>query len=350
MAGALTKREFMYRNPYRTATVRGREEFKSTGRLRSRFRKNVACLEGCYRTATLKGDEDARDARTTRYRVHARVNAVIDSASLCSQECEHGTHECVRYGASSTGGLPKVMKTRRAGHLKSIIWATVLLVYPLTLLIAADPSWMSKPIQQWDEEDAKQILTNSPWVRHAKPAILPQLTEDQRREGGQMGGGKGVGLQGVGGDGVFAPAQNPEAARAKAASGYADALTVRWESALPVRVAEVKANEIGAPDWEGEFYAVAVYDVPGLKGGSNELNILKRSALLKREGKKDIKPERVNVLQRANGLAIVVYLFPRTDEITRDDKRVRFSAQIARLYLERDFDTGEMEFQGKMQL
>jgi hypothetical protein len=22
---------------------------------------------------------------------------------------------------------------------------------------------MSKPIQQWDEEDAKQVLTNSPW-------------------------------------------------------------------------------------------------------------------------------------------------------------------------------------------
>jgi hypothetical protein len=69
----------------------------------------------------------------------------------------------------------------------------------------------------------------------------------------------------------------------------------------------MKAKEIGAPGWDGEFYAVAVYDVPGLKGSG-------------------------------------------TDEITRDDKRIRFTAQIARPYLERNFDTGEMEFQGRMQL
>jgi hypothetical protein len=220
----------------------------------------------------------------------------------------------------------------------------------VALLLAADPAWMTKPIQQWNEDDAKQVLTNSPWVRYARPALLPELTEDQRREGGQMGGGKGVGLQGVGGGGVFAPAQKPEPVRPKAGSGYADALTVRWESAFPVRVAEVKAKEIGAPDWDGEFYAIAVYDVPGLKGSNTELNIMKRAAFLKREGKKDIKPERVDVLQRPNGLAIVVYLFPRSDEITKDDKRIRFTAQIARLYLERDFDTSEMAFEGKLQL
>jgi hypothetical protein len=224
-----------------------------------------------------------------------------------------------------------------------------LLTVPLALLVAADPAWITKQIQQWDEEDAKQVLTNSPWVKYAKPALLPELTEDQRREGGQMGGGKGTGLQGVGGGGVFAPAQNPEPRKVKG-SGYADALMVRWESAFPVRVAEVKAKEIGAPDWDGEFYAIAVYDVPGLKGSNNELNILKRAAILKREGKKDIKPERVEVLERPNGLAMVVYLFPRSDEITKDDKRIRFTAQIARLYLERDFDTSEMQFQGKLQL
>jgi hypothetical protein len=220
----------------------------------------------------------------------------------------------------------------------------------VVLLIAADPAWMSKPISQWNEEDAKQVLANSPWVKYAKPALIPELTEAQRREGGQMGGGKGVGLQGIGGGGVFAPAQNPQTGKAKPAPGYADALMVRWESAFPIRVAELKAKEIGAPDWDGEYYAIAVYDVPGLKGGNTELNILKKSAMLKREGKKDIKPDRVDVLQRANGLSVAVFLFPRSDEITRDDKRIRFTAQIARLYLERDFDTGEMEFQGKLHL
>jgi hypothetical protein len=209
--------------------------------------------------------------------------------------------------------------------------AAFFLAFPLVLLSAADPSWMSKPISQWDEEDAKQVLTNSPWVKHARPALLPALTEDQRREGGQMGG-------------------KHQPGKGKEGSGYGDVLTVRWESAFPVRVAELKAKEIGAPDWEGDFYAIAVYDVPGLKAASNEISILKRAAFLKREGKRDLKPERVDVLESANGLAIVVYLFPRSEAITGDDRRVRFSAQIARLSLERDFDPAEMEFQGKLQL
>jgi len=210
---------------------------------------------------------------------------------------------------------------------------------------------MSKPISQWDDEDAKQVLTSSPWVKRSIPALLPELSENQRREGGQMGGGKGVGLDGVGGGGLFGPAKdNKPAGRGRTGSGYLAPLVVRWESAFPVRVAELKAKEIGAPDWEGEFYAIAVYDVPGLTASSNEMSILKRAAMLKRDGKKDLKPARVDVLPRGNGLTTVVYLFPRSDAITRDDKRIRFTAQIARLYLERDFDTAEMEFQGKLQL
>src|SRR5271156_6385006 len=95
----------------------------------------------------------------------------------------------------------------------------LLLAFPFALLIAADPVWLSKPIAQWDAEDAKQVLANSPWVKYAKPAVLPELTEAQRREGGQMGGGKGVGLQGIDGGGVFAPTPNPQAGKAKAGSG-----------------------------------------------------------------------------------------------------------------------------------
>jgi hypothetical protein len=100
---------------------------------------------------------------------------------------------------------------------------SLLLAFPCALLIAAEPAWLSKPIAQWDAEDAKQVLTNSPWVKYARPAVLPEGTEAQRREGGQMGGGKGVGLQGISGGGVFAPTPNPQAEKARAASGYAGA-------------------------------------------------------------------------------------------------------------------------------
>lgn len=221
---------------------------------------------------------------------------------------------------------------------------------PLLLVagaMAADPAWKSKTIQQWNAEDAKQVLINSPWVKRARPALLPQLTEDQRREGGQMGGGKGVGMEGLGGGGLLGPADNTKAEVAKSRASKTGTLVVRWESAFPVRAAELKAQELGAPDWDGDFYAVAVYDIPGLKAGSSDL---KRTAFLKRDGKKDVKPARAEILQSASGLATVVYLFPRSDEITREDLQIRFTAQIERLYVELVFNTGEMEFQGKLQL
>jgi hypothetical protein len=217
----------------------------------------------------------------------------------------------------------------------------------VAVVMAADPAWKSRTIQQWDAEDAKQVLINSPWVKRAIPALLPQLTEDQRREGGQMGGGKGVGLDGLGGGGLFGRADNTKAEVAKSRASKMGTLAVRWESAFPVRAAELKAQELGAPDWDGDFYAIAVYDIPGLKANSAEL---KRVALLKRDGKKDIKPARVDILQSASGLATVVYLFPRSDEIIADDKQIKFTAQIAQLYVEVVFNTGEMEFQGKLQL
>ena len=50
-------------------------------------------------------------------------------------------------------------------------------------------------MEQWSEQDAKLILTNSPWVKKVTPALMPQLNEDQRRQGGQMGGGDGIGME-----------------------------------------------------------------------------------------------------------------------------------------------------------
>jgi hypothetical protein len=127
---------------------------------------------------------------------------------------------------------------------------------------------------------------------------------------------------------------------------------VRWESAAPVRAAELKAGETGAPDWEGDYYAIAVYDVPGItpvvqKSLSGEL---KQTAFLKRNGKKDLKPVRVDIALSGNKLARVVYWFPRSAGITTDDKRVDFVAQIGRLYVAQFFETGEMQFQGKLEL
>ena len=170
----------------------------------------------------------------------------------------------------------------------------------------------------------------------------------QRREGGATGGGKGTGLRELDG-GLFSTSPGPaKSAQPKRKPGT---LTLRWESAMPVRAAELKARELGAPDWEGDAYAIAVYHVPGLNAGQKSLpGELKSVAVLKCEGKRELKPARVEVLQEASGFSTVVYLFSRSEPITKEDGRLEFVAQIGRLSLAQYFFPEEMQFQGKLEL
>ena len=210
--------------------------------------------------------------------------------------------------------------------------AAVLLSVSAGFVLAADP-WQTKPIAQWTPDDAKQVLVKSAWAKPANVSALPQRGEDQLREGGKMGRMKRPKNDDA--LGMIPPKTLP----------------VRWESALAVRTAELKAGEMGAPDWDGEFYVIAVYDVPGLTGNQKALpGDLKRAATLQREGRKEVKPARVDVVAQANGLSRVVYLFPRTDVIALEDAKVSFVAQIGWLSLAQDFYPAEMVLGGKLEL
>jgi hypothetical protein len=211
----------------------------------------------------------------------------------------------------------------------------------VALLSGADAVWKAKPVAEWSEDDARQVLANSPWVKRAVVAILPELTAEQRHEGGVTGGGQGVGVDGL--NGKAEP-------RAKKQVGP---VSIRWESAFPVRAAELKAREVGAPDWEGDAYVLAVYDVPDVKVGSNTKNQvadMRQVAFLKRSGKKDLKPLSVQLMQEPNGLSTVVYVFPRSEEITLGDERIEFTAQINRISVAQYFFPAQMELDHKLQL
>ena len=128
-------------------------------------------------------------------------------------------------------------------------------------------------------------------------------------------------------------------------------LLIRWESAAPIRNAELKTKDTRAPAWDGDYYAIAVYDVRGLEDQKTLPLALKKSAFLRREGKKDLKPQQVELLFDDDGeLATVLYLFPKSGEISTADKHVWFAAQIGALFIEQSFDPGEMQFQKKLEL
>jgi hypothetical protein len=209
-----------------------------------------------------------------------------------------------------------------------------------------DPAWKSKPTSQWNDQDAKNVLAESPWVKHVTPQHLRDLSPSERRDGGNMeaGIGKGVGLAGTG---LLGPRREAEAIDRAHAKPTPAAVVVRWESA-PIRAAEGRVGEtISAVD--DAYYAITVYGVP-VPRRWNLARELKTVAYLKRYRKKDLKPSRVEILRGEDGLATVVYLFRRSVEITRKDRSVEFVAQIDRLFLEQFFNVQEMLLLGELEL
>jgi len=227
------------------------------------------------------------------------------------------------------------------------------LLFAVTLLVAADAPWVTKRIPDWNANDASQILWDSPWVRLAAPAVGAGLSAYQRREGGDMGaqgGGSGAGVAAVLMGEAGSPMSYKRDLTELARSGK---LQIRWESALPIRAAEMKANENGAPVLDGDEYAIAVYAVAlkvAVLEPKNLEETLRKAATLKIEGRKEAKPSRVAVMQPGGGIATVVYLFPRSLNITVQDERVEFSAVIGRIGVAQYFYPNQMQFNGKLEL
>src|SRR6202140_4143775 len=125
--------------------------------------------------------------------------------------------------------------------VQSLCWIVV-----AAHVMAADPVWNSKPAAQWTEDDARQVLAKSPWAREVRAVVTRRLTEDQLREGGQMGQPRGVGNEGVDPKGsgpkvspnVFSGPGGDD--RSPRSLPQPITLKLRWESALPVRLPEGK--------------------------------------------------------------------------------------------------------------
>jgi hypothetical protein len=232
---------------------------------------------------------------------------------------------------------------------------SLLVIASAAVLCGEDPSWYERAIPQWNDGDAKQVLADSPWVKSVKLTRVRDLSKFQRRDGGNLSAGVPPYVGSFWLDlsalaGIFGPSgESPEVEFARRFVPDPGNVVVRWESALPVRVAEQKMGETGVPTWQGDCYAIAVYDVtPPFHW--NLAKELQGIAYLSRDKKKDMKPSHVQILPRKNGRVSVVYLFPRSAGITANDLNVRFVAQIGRLFVSQFFFPEEMQFQGKLEL
>jgi hypothetical protein len=226
---------------------------------------------------------------------------------------------------------------------------------PICLLLipflGADDAWKTKRAADWTDADTKQVLTASPWGVMVTPEIK-KVNERQPGNRGVQVGGLGAGIPGAVRHPRGQPTKDPNENSNAQAPESGLMLNVRWESALPVREAELKARETGAPDVDENHYAIAVYGIPTRLAKPDAQAFgdhLKGQASIKREGQKEIKPTSVQVIQRDNDL-VIVFLFPRTKEITAKDSRADFEAQIGVYQITQSFHIDEMIYQGKTEL
>ena len=178
--------------------------------------------------------------------------------------------------------------------------------------------------------------------------MVRDLSPDERRASGDMEAdiGKGVGLEGL--LGLFNPALAQAAIERAHAKPDPGKVVVRWE-ARPLRASEARlGRELPPPDIE--YYRIVVYDVATPKKWNLERE-LRQIAFLKRNQKKDLKPSRVTITRKDDeGRADIVYLFPRSVEITKKDNYVGFWAQIGRLVVWQVFSPAEMQVQDRLEL
>jgi len=211
-----------------------------------------------------------------------------------------------------------------------------LFVLSALALFAADGEWKNKQFPEWTVDDAKDLLKDSPWVKTvAATLVKPSVKELQ----------------------VISPIGRRKHREKSETTAPPNAtpptLTLRWESALPVREAELKARDVAAPTLDDEnHYAIAVYGIPRgmLKDDSKVMaDELKRQAVLKREGKKDTKPSSVEILLRDDG-PVVLYLFPKSAAFDWRDHKIEFNAQMPGLKFTQAFSFDDMTFHGKLAL
>jgi hypothetical protein len=219
------------------------------------------------------------------------------------------------------------------------------------------PAWQIKVPARWSEDDAKELLGKSPWVKVISAGLSRRETEDELRQGGQMGQPEGPGYDHVDPKGS---GYRPQLSGLFTGKGRDDRsirsrpgtipIGLRWESALPIRMAELRAGQDQlAVDADG--YQIGVFGVPTpdkLKD-PEKWDGLKDDASLRRDGKTNVKPAKVEVFQREDGL-VIIYVFPLSAELTKKDGRVQFVAQIGRIVVNEYFDLTEMNFQGKLAL
>ena len=239
------------------------------------------------------------------------------------------------------------MKTTRVGL--PLLWMCV------AGQLGAGDFWQSKPYTQWNSEDVLTMLKESPWAKDTTTKIRKVKGEedtqstDSQRLGLNRGVNGGVGATTGLNSGTPNMAGTPD-----------PRVTVRWDSALPVRQALSKQGSAASADKPAleaapASYIVTVADLPRageymgamVAAAVNRLDQLIAATSITIKGKPALTPEKVEHGRDGTSL---LFTFPRTSPISLDDKEVEFATRIGAMEVRRKFKLKDMVYQGKLEL
>jgi len=251
----------------------------------------------------------------------------------------------------------------------------------LGLAYGASQVWMSKPYQQWNENDVREILQHSPWIKETtvlaswggsqsmqNPGMPPQgqPQQSQPSQSGTMGGSKGTmggggsygggsGAQGAGGQQPGMGGGQPETAEGRNVT-----YVIRWNSAQTIRDAVARQAMLSGKasqsqlqqyvDQQPSVYQVFVFG-PDMTPFAQETNdTLKSKASIEvKPSKEKVAPAQVDIVKSPNGGSItgVLFSFPKqgTDGkpvIAANDKEAHFDCKLKLAHLGANFDLRKM--------
>lgn len=237
---------------------------------------------------------------------------------------------------------------------------TLLITLVITAPLFAGDVWKEKKPSEWSAEDAKRVVTKSPWAKEAPaqmnvPGSIGGPGLGGAMPGPEMGGGMGGGMPG-GDVGMSGPGMGGRMPRG---GGGADSpsgnwqlpkFTVAWESAAPIREARARLEQKLPPKAAfPEFYVVSVSGFPKMgrqPDPTRSKDKLLESTALLRKNKDAIRAVDVE-FATAGGAAIMLFYFPRGEAIDPAEKEVAFETQMGPMKVKAKFSPKEMAFDGK---
>ena len=234
------------------------------------------------------------------------------------------------------------------------------------VLWAADV-WETKPFQDWSDKNIQKIFNNSPWARQAR-AVLGSTTPAATGRSGQPA----IGDASSNDSGVPKGREPAGAGRMGSAPSDFDQgpqslqqipVIVRWQSALPLRQAQMreKYGKEAATSPEAQKFltdepSIYVVTISGLAGslvsagGGDQArqNIAEKSTLTVK-GRQPLHAIDVDFLPVGSTVDVLIG-FPRSTGITLEDQEVELASEIGRATVRYKFKLKDMVVRGKLEL